>query len=282
MTSCYQVQTLATCAHPLLPSVDCAIVLTMRGSERLRRPETRALVTLCHTTYVQINAGFSDGRKPAWVQNTSSDLVHAYMHACAWIKTQEYTGNVLILEDDAELVPGCTLSEFQSVDTFVRSQSFNAYSLGSFGGRQRYRARHYRFEKNVACIQAVIWSPGLRERLVAKNGSAIAHMDGHFLSRTKRVYTFETPLVVQKLDATQNQNQWCTLCTNDVVSTVYDGATIGLFKLLIRVLRMDKHTKGWRYIYTFHILPSSHKYLFALRTIVSSATLAVVERMRLR
>lgn len=282
MASSYHIQAPTTCSRPLLPSVDCAIILTMRRSNRLRRAATKALLSLCHTTYVQINAGFGDGRKPAWVQNTSSDLVHAYMHACAWVKTQKYMGNVLILEDDAELVSGCTLSEFQSVDTFVRSHPFNAYSLGSFGSRKRYKARHFLLEKNVACAQAVIWSPKLRERLLAMDGRAIPHIDGHFLSYVGDMFTFEVPLVVQKLNLTENQSQWCTMCTEDVFAKVYDTTTTNLFKLLIRVLRMDEDTKGWRYIYTFHVLPDSHKYLFAIRTIVWSITLKIVKNMRLR
>ena len=97
----YAVQQIGACADPLLPSVDCAIVLTMRGSERWRA-HAAFLLRLCPVTFLQVNDGFRAGRKPEWVTSSNRDLVHAYAHA---FRLASGMGHVLVLEDDAEPMP---------------------------------------------------------------------------------------------------------------------------------------------------------------------------------
>lgn len=259
----YVVRPHATCARPLLPSVDCAVVLTMAGSARLARAEARPLSTLCGATYVQVNRGFRAGGKPAWVHNTASDLVHAYRHACAWLAAHGYArSRVLLLEDDAELMDGCTALDFAHVDAFLRThgdETVDAYTLGSFGARRPVPSDplHARMltgtRAALACTQAIVWTPHARTALLAADGAAVPHVDGHFLSLLPRVYVYERPLVVQRFPPTENAGEWCVVCdARSRVGRLVDITCVALLRAILRRLRMDTSTRGWRVIYAYH------------------------------
>jgi hypothetical protein len=86
--SCYRLEPAPSAApsaaadppwRPLLPRVDCAVVLAMHGSERLPRLQRAdcPLHRLCARTLLQINRGYRDCPKPQ-VTNTAYDFTHAY------------------------------------------------------------------------------------------------------------------------------------------------------------------------------------------------------------
>ena len=254
----YQIVKKEDCDAPLLRNVDCAIVLTMReGKKRGRRGgeaarEAGPLHRLCRETFVQLNEGFRGGGKPEWVTNSAHDLVHAYTHACEFAKGK---GNVLILEDDAEIMPGATRDDFSIVDAFLSTHRFDAYSLGSFGAR-RPEGEHMRMRTgrigSVACSQAIVWSPTARNRLLRTHGASIPHIDGHFMSILGRVHTYRYPLVVQRFPSTENMSNWCVACTPTLSGRARDTFAISLFRLVLRSLRLDRSLGGWNVIYAYH------------------------------
>ena len=247
----YEVRELAQCASPLLPGVDCCIILTMRGSPRLKR--IGPLARLCRTTYAQVNDGFRGGGKPAWVRDSAGDLVHAYQHACAFASDK---GLVLILEDDAEFMPGATPADFARVDAFVRSRALDAYTLASMGARQPSASHHVRMytgrAASLACAQAVIWPRETRQALLRTPGASVPHIDGHFLSTLQTVYVYRKPLVVQRFPATENRNAWCVACTPDAWSRVKDRMLIGMFRGVLALADMEHSLAGWNIIYAYH------------------------------
>ena len=93
----------------------------MHGSERLP-PLQRAdcpLLRLCARTLLQVNRGYRACHKPH-VTNTAYDLTHAYAEVARWARGM---GNVLILEDDAELMPGATDADFALVRSSTKARA---------------------------------------------------------------------------------------------------------------------------------------------------------------
>jgi hypothetical protein len=257
----YRFRTVATCDHPWLPSVECAVVLTMRGSDRWKA-HLPFLSRLCRRTVLQINDGFRAGGKPEWVRATNSDLVHAYVHAC---ESTRHLGSVLLLEDDAEPMPGASFADFAEVDAFLRGgdERWDAYTLGSMGRRHATRSRHHfrmrtGLHGEVACTQAVVWSHAARQRLLRTSGASIPHIDCHFLSVLARVYVFCRPLVVQRFPPTDNRQSWCVVCRDEVSARARDRFAIGMFALVLAGLRMDRALGGWNVVYAYHMLAPLH------------------------
>ena len=247
----YETRLLATCARPRLPHVECAVILAMR--DRPPRWDAR-LHTLCAKTYVQLNAGYKSGLKPAWVVDSARDIVDAYRHACATFRD----GNVLILEDDAQLMDDATTrADWSEVDRFLASSSsFDLYSLGCFGSivpSATHGPSHYRVLTELPCVpqfamaQAVVWTPRARELLRAADGRAIAHIDVHFMTRFPLVYTYHRPLVVQTFPATTNQAAWCVFCRRELA--VVDKVLMRAFLAYLRAMGLHERTTGWRAVY---------------------------------
>ena len=251
-----ELERLATCDAPLLPSVPVAVVLTMaRGNPRAPAP-TSPLTRLCETTYVQYNPGYAKCAKPAWVTHSGFDVTHAYMHACKALRRVCGNRPLLILEDDAVFVPGRAQrrTDFQRVDAFLARHHFDIYSLASLGFTHACSERHHRrFAPRTpfAYTQAVVWSHRTRSMLLRQCGHTIPHVDAFFLGqKIRHRYTYVRPLVVQTLPSTANSQKWCMWCT---------PATARLDEFLVRrvwhkfviqnVLRLDRHVTGWTYLY---------------------------------
>jgi len=142
MGRCYELSLLCENEDPLLPSVHCAIVLTMYDSQRIQEPTFDSVRKLCRRTYVQRNRGYRRCRKSACVVSSNTDIVHAYMNVCKEFKNVD--GNVLILEDDAQLMSNVKRLDFYRVDDFLMREKYDLYTLGSFGCMyhvSRYHAR---------------------------------------------------------------------------------------------------------------------------------------------
>ena len=110
MGRCYELSLLCENEDPLLASVHCAVVLTMYDSQRIHEPTFDSVRKLCRRTYVQRNRGYRKCRKPACVVSSNTDIVHAYMNVCKEFKNVD--GNILILEDDAQLMSNVKRLDF--------------------------------------------------------------------------------------------------------------------------------------------------------------------------
>ena len=252
----YVIKEMGRCERPLLRHVECAIVLTMADSTRLDRPEARALHTICRRTFVQINPGAHAG-KPEWVRTSVNDIVHAYKNACAFAVSME---NVLILEDDAQLMEGATAEDFARVDAFVgNNPSFNAYSLGMFGATYPVSLYHRRILTGLRWpkpggAQAVIWSPGLRRRLIETGGASIGHLDAGFIGESPPVYVYRAPLVVQLFPATENQKNWVFFRRNVDDRSPWACAADRAIHRWMTLLQLDRRTVAWNWIYSAQAL----------------------------
>ena len=244
----YRVHLLSKCDEPLLESAECAIILTMAESTRLERFEAQGLTRLARTTYVQVNFGRHGGRKPVWVTNSAYDIVHAYRHACELCKDMGY---VLILEDDAEFMPDVAVTDFESVDQYVRTERPFAYTLGSAGFCVPLDGRHFRIGVGlgVAYSQAILWSAELRRRLLETREGEFMHIDGHFLSRAQ-IATFHKPLVVQLFPPTQNMATWSLFGCSAWLKPI-DSFCIGTWIALLRTLKLDRENTHWATLYAF-------------------------------
>jgi hypothetical protein len=256
-SDCYAWEAVVTCGAPLLPGVTHAVILSIDGSERLervRRPDC-FLYTLCANTIIQVNKGFARCRKPPHVTNSAFDLTDAYAHVAE--KTQGW-GNVLILEDDAVLMPGALATDFALVDAFVTCRPFSLYSLGSLGiVVPVLGTRHQRFVFTWGMAQAVIWSEGARHSLrkaVDLNPLSVEHVDIHFMATLRRSYTFNHPLVVQLLAPTANQGNWCFFCRASGIVAHLDRVLISVLLCIIKRLRIDQSTDGWNVVARVNLL----------------------------
>lgn len=244
----YSVRLWASSADPLLKSVPCAYVLTMRDSTRLRQREAAALTRFCGRTYVQTNAGWKRSPKPAWVNSTATDILDAYRNVC--LACRDVDAPVLILEDDARLLSPCRAS-FDEVDRFVRTQPFDVYSLGSVGlfDRRRDVGKHRMFMGLMACSQAVVWSRAAREQFLAMDVTRMTHIDTHAVSSMARKYTYARPLVVQLFPTTDNMSSWCIECKGRMWETVF---TQQLVRLMQDGLSLDTKPDGWHTLYFYN------------------------------
>jgi hypothetical protein len=234
---------------PLLPRVECAVVLTMHGSERLPRLQRAdcPLHRLCARTLLQINRGYRACPKPQ-VTNTAYDLTHAYAEVARWTRGM---GNVLILEDDAQFMPGATDADFALVDEFVATREFDVYSLGSIGPFRPagWGSRHRTFVNHWGLAQAIIWSPRAREELLRRAAHRLPmHIDLGFLAQLPRCFTLDRPLVVQTFPVTTNSANWCFMCTSGLVGRV-DRGVARLYHAGLGRLGLERSVHGWRTLY---------------------------------
>ena len=254
MSDAYEVTLAATCADPWLTCVPSAIILTMKA--RGRDIHLASLSKLCARTYVQYNAGFKQARKPAWVNNSCTDLTHAYMHACAFAKDMGY---VLILEDDARLAHRASRADFARVDYGIRALTPRLYTLGSFGITvpTPFALDHARVLCGIfTCSQAIVWSPEARTRLLRHEafGPNFEHIDGGYLAFVGGTYTYHSPLVVQRLAPTLNSDGWCFFCDNSLL----DRTLMMSWKRFLTIFSLDTTDEGWYLLYRLQsVLASS-------------------------
>ena len=263
MASCYEFRLDDERASPWLPSVDCAVILTMRDSTRLQTEAAQALRQLCGRTYVQVNEGYRTCAKPAWVRKSCDDIVHAYAHAFERVRGM---GLVLVLADDAEIMAGATRADLGRVDAFVKRLGAEqpelafAYSMGIVGNALPIDAYHTRIAtgKALDCAnaQAIIWSPASRERLLAIDDKArIVHIDGGFLSTLPAIYSYRDPLVVQRFPLTENMKTWRVLHLTSPIGERIDAMYTAWFVrvLLHEYLRLHEGVAGWRVLYAMNL-----------------------------
>jgi hypothetical protein len=86
--------------------VDCAIILTMQGSERTRSAvrNARLFAGLVSRIIVQTNPGYKNVRKPLPVQTSEADCAFSHYAACKYSLEQGFE-TVLVLEDDFIVEP---------------------------------------------------------------------------------------------------------------------------------------------------------------------------------
>ena len=241
--------------EPPLQSVDAAYVLTMHDSERLHDDaRLRFLASLCRVTYVQVNQGYRRVPKPG-VDSPARDIVHACQHAFADAARRGHHGYVLVLEDDAApLLPGVA-RHLRRVDAFLRDRRPCAYTLGSLGllAPSCTHAHSWRVCGFLGFAQAVVYSAEARRRLAATPVRALRHVDVHFLSRLPRKYAYALPLIVQKLERTDNMAHWGVAYSS---SGCAERQLVRAFVACVqRVLRLDRSLRGWWVVYACnHVL----------------------------
>ena len=198
---CYEYKTYTSKA-PRLKNVTHTYVLTMAHSTRLHGPDFHKLCQITETTVVQINhRGSASCRKPECTKKSNFDLVHAYQSACKHAST---LGDVpvLFLEDDASIRADAQQHEFDSIDEFISTQSFDVYTFGSIGVVPPWGNTTDHYSMLVLWhTQATIWSAETRRKLIGMNVCQIPHIDAHFLSGLKRKVKFKRPLILQTFQA---------------------------------------------------------------------------------
>ncbi len=237
----YNIQCVATCNEPLLKNVDATYILTLESSKRVI---DKNITNLSKVTYVQTNQGFRKCPKPG-VDSSSRDIVHAVQNVC--INTR-HLSNVLVLEDDAEMMPTCTKRRsFSQVDSFLSRHSGIVFSLGSFGFVIPASCTIRKFVGFMGFAQAVIYSQAVRNELENVNVEEVKHIDAHFLSRHP-CYTHALPLVVQKFPNTDNMKEWSI--TGGAVRGWVEGCLVRCFIFIMQnVLCLRCCTYGWFFIY---------------------------------
>lgn len=240
MSECYSITLFDTNDNPLLPSIECAVVLTMSTSDRIYQKTFKDVTRLCHKTYVQRNMGYKYCEKPSWVTSSSLDLVHAYKNVCEMFRNVR--GNILILEDDAQLITNARRVDYERVDRFLVIGKYDLYSLGSMGSMYHINIHHARVHGGFS--QAIVWTPWAREKLLYTY--VRKHIDGHFITR-QRTITYKRPLVVQLFPQTENQGEWCVFCRDSMKPL--DACITVLLRALFRSLRMDTSTRHWNTLY---------------------------------
>jgi hypothetical protein len=282
---CYQLEPAPApdpTAVSLLPRVECAVVLTMHGSERLPRLQRAdcPLYRLCTRTLLQINRGYRTCPK-SHVTNTAYDLTHAYAEVARWTRGM---GNVLIMEDDAQIMPGATDADFALVDDFVATREFDVYSLGSIGPFRPagWGSRHRMFVNHWGITQAIIWSPRAREELLRRAAHRLPmHIDGSFLAQLPRCFTLDRPLVVQTFPVTANSSNWCFVCTGGLVGRV-DRAASRLVHATMGRFGLDHSVHGWRALYAFNASALPVLVVVCLAVVAALLLSALRLRRRLR
>jgi hypothetical protein len=243
----YEVRLLWECAEPLLPSVEEAYVLTMADSDRLARAD--GIRRLCARTYVQINRGYRSGLKGAEVDCPSRDIVHAYQHVC---RQCTRAGPVLILEDDATLMPDAAARHFAAADRFVAAGAFDVYSLGSFGPFATLGA-HPRYACFVGFLQAAVYSAPARAHIARASLARVKHVDAHVVSALPRKHTYRRPLVVQHFAETANMQEWgCSRREHTRCERRWVRAFVAVLRNL---LRLDRELWGWHALYAANAAP---------------------------
>lgn len=251
MDPCYRIYKINTTFTPLLPYVTRAYILTMATSKRLSKERLNKLSKLCRYTYVQKNfAGTRECVKPECVrEHTGRDLCHAVANICKHAKSARRP--ILILEDDAVLKTTDADASFAHIDAFLRTEDYDAYSLGSLGPCLHIPLLHPRL-LFVGFSQAIIYSPSARQAFLKTEIATMHHIDMNFLSKLRRVHTYWKPLVMQTFPPTANMRKWCLFCNGSRLEKM----AVTMWMRLLRCVSLDKNVlPGWHIIYVInHIL----------------------------
>ncbi len=91
--------------NPLAP-IDCAIILTLEGSERTTRAvnDARLFSELVSSVAIQTNPGYKHCEKPLPLQTAEADCAFSHYAACKYSLEQGFD-TVLVLEDDYRVEP---------------------------------------------------------------------------------------------------------------------------------------------------------------------------------
>lgn len=277
---CYRTWLVHEEEDPLLPSVECAVVLTTEGSDRLTKKSGVAferLKGLCRRTYVQSNRTYGTCRKPGWVSSSCSDLTHAYSTAFrAFDGVVE--GVLLVLEDDAQISERATRKDFEEADAFLRTGSYDLYTFGSIGVQVPIGRNHFRFLPRpsfIAFTQAVAWPRKARRDFLSDRSmrSRWAHVDKHFLSKVRNVVTHRKPLIVQTFPVTENsESAWCLVCRRGRLAEAFDVRWRRVTRKFFQFTEMDEKPEAWNGFYALDqlLLPS----LLLLVLLVSTTCVA--------
>ena len=116
------------------PAIDCALILTLKNSERTRRAiqNARAFSGLVSQLVVQTNPGYKNVRKPLPVQTAEADCAFSHYAACKYSLEQGFT-TVLVLEDDFIVEP--EYAEYKhavnrDIEQFMENSQIHHYFLG--------------------------------------------------------------------------------------------------------------------------------------------------------
>ena len=259
-TQPYNLTEYKTCENPIFDNIDATYILTLESSKRIH-DINKLLFTMTKVTYLQINKGFRSVYKEN-VNNTSRDIIHAVKNIC--LHARQFN-NILILEDDAELMPGTSYYDLKQVDNFLGKNHVNIYSFGSLGFVFPYYSTiHMKFLGFLGFGQSLVYSNSIREKLLKVDISNIKHLDAHFISKQKYKFTYYRPLIVQKLISSPNQDEWSI----SVGSKRYvEKISVKLFIFFVKdCLRMDKSLLGWFVLYFLNQTPLI-SFLFLLRNL---------------
>ena len=264
MVGCYEIVKLGVKnTKPYLPSVQLAIIMSMRADTRITERSLAHLTRLCPNTWIQINNGWRACEKPECVRSTAHDLVHAYRNACA--ACRDVAGPVLLLEEDAIFFE-YDVRHYSHVDCFLRTQMYNVYSLGSFGEwLPQTFARHRQFANTMGFSQAIVWNQNAR-RLLMERPDGDVHIDVHTLSAMPLKFTYYKPLVVQLFPTTENMESWCIECENGVTERVVVSAWQSFLQY---ALNMDSDIHGWVHLYEMNgLIRHARRALRVVRDVV--------------
>lgn len=207
---------------------------------------------LCKTTFIQYNPGGASKQ----IHDTSTDIIHAYRSACAFLDRVAPFASCLILEDDAIVTENAAARAWRDVDNYIASHigEFDLYSLGSFGIWDRLddHGPHRKFVSHFGFAQATIWTRRARRWLMRYElPTTTTHVDVHVMSQL-RTRCYKDPLVVQLFGISANQNGWCFLCApRGTLLRELENALVRVWieRVLRGALSLDTSVRGWRTLY---------------------------------
>ena len=243
MNACYDVNLWNVTENPLFESFENSYILTMSTNERLER--CKELANLCKNTFVQVNKGWKKCPKAPHIKTAAHDLIDAYR--TLFIHCQDIHAPILVMEDDA-IILNHDRTHYERIDSFVKQDAdFDVYSLGSFGFVNPLRfGYHKSFLKTIGFSQAVIWSEKARSQaLVFMQTIDLMHVDVHIMSKLGRKYTYNLPIVVQLFPETENQQNWCYFCNNNII----EKAFVRVWIFFLRKLQLHKKADNWCVLY---------------------------------
>ena len=233
--TCYSYKILNTTTTPIFKNVDVVLILTMEGSNRFKNEPF--LLNLAKKTIIQYNKGFRKCNKPSTIISSKEDLVHAYYTAFEYLK--EFN-NVIILEDDALVINNNPLI-YNKIDKFINTQDFDIFTFGSLGLFSNYNEDFLKISSFFAATQAIIYSQKARNKIIkyiSLNDFDKGQIDGAYIGKLDKKFTYKYPLIVQLFPNTENKNVWF----NNIFTTY-------IIDLKIALLQVDTHPDGWYLLY---------------------------------
>ena len=258
---CYNYVTINETDNPVIPSSDVTIILMMEGSDRFKYDPF--IMSLSKKTVIQYNKGYKNCLKDDSVTATTSDITHAYYTAFYYAKDYQ---NVIILEEDAEMYSK-DLLEYESVNKFIEYEDFDVFTFGSSGIFRNYKPKIYNNDiyklTGYTFTQAGLFSKKARQKLYSVIGENKykGDIDVDYIAKLDKLYSYKAPLIVQLFPETENKSNWGKGSSF--------GSTIGFLqtqpmKIFLILVKLDKDTSGWKYIYGYNHIKIYIDYLFTL------------------